>query len=130
MIHPIKHTGYLLIAMIAPACLGQAPPTASMQPTPPSETLRVLSYNIHMWEPSVEELTAVIQAANADIVGLNEAWTEKPNNALAKALGYNIIYGGHNPATPTPRQPHWINRYYMPQVLLTKHKILILAEAH
>jgi len=89
-----------------------------------AETLRVLSYNIHMWEPGVEALAGVITAAEADIVGLNEAWNEKLNNALAEKLGYNIVYGGYKPAKPLPRRPHWINGYYMPQVLLTRHKIV------
>ena len=58
------------------------------------ETLRVLSYNIHMWEPSVKVLTGVIKSADPDIVGLNEAWTEKHNGEIAKALGYNMVCGG------------------------------------
>ena len=88
------------------------------------ETLRVLSYNIHMWEPGVEALTEVIQAANPDIVGLNEAWSEKRNDAIAKALGYQILCGGQGmPGTP-PWKSHSVNDYYMPQVLLTKHRIV------
>ncbi len=101
-----------------------AVPTAAATRPSQAETLRVLSYNIHMWEPGVEALAAVIRASEADIVGLNEAWNEKNNNALAEKLGYNIIYGGYKPAKPLPRQAHWINGYYMPQVLLTRHKIV------
>lgn len=87
------------------------------------EDLRVLSYNIHMWEPGVEGLAAVIQAADADIVGLNEAWNGKRNEELAKKLGYNIAYGGQK-SEPKPRKAHWINDHYMPQVLLTKHRVV------
>lgn len=89
-----------------------------------AETLKVLSYNIHMWQPSVADVAAIIKAADADIVGLNEAWSETKNNQIAEALGYNILYGGHNPAKPVSRQAHSINHYYMPQVLLTRHKII------
>ena len=77
-----------------------------------------------MWESSVETLTGVIKAANPDIVGLNEAWNEKKNGEIAKALGYNIICGGQGtPGSPTKRS-HCVNDYYMPQVLLTRHKIV------
>jgi endonuclease/exonuclease/phosphatase family metal-dependent hydrolase/pimeloyl-ACP methyl ester carboxylesterase len=89
-----------------------------------AETLRVLSYNIHTWQPSVEALAGVIKASGADIVGLNEAWDQKRNDALAEKLGYNIVYGGCKPAKAVERQPHWVNGYYMPQVLLTRHKIV------
>jgi len=88
------------------------------------ETLRVLSYNIHMWEPGVNALTGVIKAADPDIVGLNEAWNENRNDEIAKALGYNIICGGQGMPGTSPGKPHWINDYYMPQVLLTKHTIV------
>lgn len=91
---------------------------------PAAETLRVLSYNIHMWEPGVKALTEVIRAANPDIVGLNEAWTEKHNQELARALGYHIVGGGQGMPHGSPAQAHWINDYYMPQILLTKHKII------
>jgi endonuclease/exonuclease/phosphatase family metal-dependent hydrolase len=95
-----------------------------LPPARTSETLRVLSYNIHMWEPSVEALTTVIRAASPDIVGLNEAWNETHNRELAQALGYHMVCGGQGiPGTSEP-QAHWINDYYMPQVLLTKHKIV------
>jgi endonuclease/exonuclease/phosphatase family metal-dependent hydrolase len=87
------------------------------------ETLRVLSYNIHMWEPSVEALTGVIKAADPDIVGLNEAWTEKKNAKIAKALGYNIVCGGQGVPGSGTKRHHCVNDYYMPQVLLTKHTI-------
>lgn len=87
------------------------------------ETLRVLSYNIHMWEPSVKALTEVIKAADADIVGLNEAWNEKRNDEIAKALGYRIICGGQGMPGASPAKAHWINDYYMPQVLLTRHEV-------
>ena len=88
------------------------------------ESLRVLSYNIHMWEPEVEVLTGVIRAADPDIVGLNEAWNEKRNDEIAKALGYHIICGGQGMPGGSPGKAHWINDYYMPQVLLTRHKIV------
>ena len=88
------------------------------------ETLRVLSYNIHMWEPGVKALASVIKAADPDIVGLNEAWNQKRNDEIAKALGYRIICGGQGMPGNSPRKSHWINDYYMPQVLLTKHTIV------
>ena len=88
------------------------------------EDLRVLSYNIHMWEPGVEALAGVIKAADADIVGLNEAWNEERSMAVAKALGYNIVYGGQTPPAPMPPKAHWINDHYMPQVLLTRLRIV------
>ena len=88
------------------------------------ETLSVLSYNIHMWESSVETLTGVIKAANPDIVGLNEAWNEKKNGEIAKALGYNIICGGQGVPGSGTKRSHCVNDYYMPQVLLTRHKIV------
>jgi hypothetical protein len=87
------------------------------------ETLRVLSYNIHMWEPGVKALAEVIKAADADIVGLNEAWNEKRNDEIAKVLGYRVICGGQGMPGGSPKKAHWINDYYMPQVLLTKHKV-------
>ena len=88
------------------------------------ETLRVMSYNIHMWEPSVETLTGVIKAANPDIVGLNEAWNEKKNGEIAKALNYNIVCGGQGAPGSGTKRSHCVNDYYMPQVLLTRHKIV------
>lgn len=87
------------------------------------EELRVLTYNIHMWEPGVDELASVIKASGADIVGLNEAWDGIRNEALARTLGYHIAYGGRQ-SDAKPRKPHWINDHYMPQVLLTKHRIV------
>jgi endonuclease/exonuclease/phosphatase family metal-dependent hydrolase len=89
-----------------------------------TETLRVLTYNIHMWQIGVKDLAEVIRSADADVVGLNEAWSEKQNEAIAKELGFNIIYGGQNPARETPNKPHTVNGFYMPQVLLTRHKIV------
>jgi len=88
------------------------------------EKLSVLSYNIHMWESSVETLTGVIKAANPDVVGLNEAWNEKKNGEIAKALGYNIICGGQGVPGSGTKRHHCVNDYYMPQVLLTRHKVL------
>lgn len=90
----------------------------------PTEDLRLLTYNIHMWEPGVKDLSSVIKESKADIVALNESWNGKNNDALAKELGYNIVYGGQNPARPVPQKAHWINQHYMPQVLLTKHRIV------
>jgi endonuclease/exonuclease/phosphatase family metal-dependent hydrolase len=113
----------------APATQPASGPAASSEAaeaaeTSGAETLRVLSYNIHMWQPSVEALAGVIKASGADIVGLNEAWDQKRNDALAEKLGYNIVYGGCEPAKLVDRLPHWVNGYYMPQVLLTRHKIV------
>jgi endonuclease/exonuclease/phosphatase family metal-dependent hydrolase len=88
------------------------------------ETLRVLSYNIHMWEPGVKALAAVIKAADPDIVGLNEAWHEKRNHEIAQALGYHLVCGGQGMPGTAPAQSHWINDYYMPQVLLTRHRVV------
>jgi endonuclease/exonuclease/phosphatase (EEP) superfamily protein YafD len=79
------------------------------------ETLSVLSYNIHMWESSVETLTGVIKAANPDIVGLNEAWNEKKNGEIAKALGYNIVCGGQGVPGSGTKRSHCVNDYYMPK---------------
>jgi len=108
--------GFLLLAA-SPVVL-RAEPTGNK-----GEELRVLTYNIHMWEPGVEALAAVIRAADADIVGLNEAWNGARNEELAQELGYHIVYGGKQ-SEPKPRRPHWINDHYMPQVLLTKHRIV------
>ena len=83
------------------------------------ETLDVLSYNIHMWEPGVKALSDVIKTADPDIVGLNEAWSEKHNNQLANALDYRIVGGGQGVPGASPRRAHWVNDYYMPQMLLT-----------
>lgn len=88
------------------------------------ETLRVLSYNIHMWEISVDDLAKVIQAADADIVGLNEAWDATRNEEIARALGYEIVYGGRASAETGATHAHKINGYYMPQVLLTRHRVI------
>lgn len=89
-----------------------------------AETVKILTYNIHMWQPKVDDLAAVIKKSDAGIVGLQEAWTESKNLELAKALGYNIVFGGHQPKKRVPRKPHWINQHYMPQVLLTRHRIV------
>ena len=96
--------------------------SAAAEPKP--ETLRVLSYNIHMWRTGVEPLAKLIKAADADIVGLNEAWNERRNDEIAKKLGYNIVYGGQNPEKGHPDKAHWVNGFYMPQVLLTKHRVV------
>lgn len=90
----------------------------------PGETVRVLSYNIHMWQIKVDELAEIIREADADVVGLNEAWSEKQNEAIARALGYNVVYGGQNPKERPPKKAHTVNGHYMPQVLLTKHKVI------
>ncbi len=95
-----------------------------VDPAGNAETLRVLSYNIHMWEPGVKVLAEVIRAANPDIVGLNEAWNEKRNHEIAQALGYHIVCGGQGMPSASPAQAHWVNDYYMPQVLLTKHRVV------
>ena len=89
-----------------------------------SESLRVLSYNIHMWQIGVKDLASVIRAADADVVGLNEAWNEQRNEEIARELGYHVVYGGQNPEARPPRKPHTVNGYYMPQVLLTRHKVV------
>ncbi len=88
------------------------------------QTLKVLAYNIHMWQPGVKQLASNIRASGADIVGLNEAWTGKKNVELAKALGYRVVFGGQDTPPPAKRRSHSINRHYMPQVLLTRHKIV------
>ncbi|MFT6861937.1 MAG: hypothetical protein ACJAVK_000490 [Akkermansiaceae bacterium] len=64
---------------------------------PAAEKVRVLSYNIHMWQIGVDELAAVIRKSEADIIGLNEAWDEKRNEAIAKELAYNSVFGGCSP---------------------------------
>ena len=97
---------------------------AGLSQAEPSEDLRLLTYNIHMWEPGVKGLSAVIKESNADIVALNESWNGMKNDALAKELGYNIVYGGQNTSPSLPQKAHWINKHYMPQVLLTKHRIV------
>ncbi|MCP4313826.1 MAG: hypothetical protein GY790_21440 [Bacteroidetes bacterium] len=97
---------------------------SSQELTTVRETLSVLSYNIHMWEPDLETLTGLIKAANPDIVGLQEAWNEKKNGEIAKALGYNIICGGQGVPGSGIKRDHCVNDYYMPQVLLTRHKIV------
>ncbi|MEO9593128.1 endonuclease/exonuclease/phosphatase family protein [Rhodopirellula bahusiensis] len=86
--------------------------------------MNVLSYNIHMWQIEVDDLAAIIRESGADIVGLNEAWNEKHNEAITQELGYNAVYGGRSPAEEHPAKAHTINGFYMPQVLLTKHKII------
>jgi endonuclease/exonuclease/phosphatase family metal-dependent hydrolase len=91
---------------------------------PAAENVSVLSYNIHMWQIGVDDLAAVIRKAGADIVGLNEAWDEKRNEAIAKKLGYSSVFGGGSPTEKHPAKAHTINGFYMPQVLLTKHKII------
>ena len=89
-----------------------------------AEQIKVLCYNIHMWQISVDELTEVIRKSEADIIGLNEAWGEKQNEEIAKKLGYNCVYGGRSPKKEHPKKAHTVNGHYMPQVLLTKHKII------
>ena len=91
---------------------------------PAAENVRVISYNIHMWQIGVDDLAAVIRKSEADIVGLNEAWDEKKNEAIAGKLGYNSVFGGRSPTEKHPAKAHTINGFYMPQVLLTKHKII------
>ena len=91
---------------------------------PAAENVRVISYNIHMWQIGVDDLAAVIRKSEADIVGLNEAWDEKKNEAIAGRLGYNSVFGGRSPTEKHPAKAHTINGFYMPQVLLTKHKII------
>lgn len=93
-------------------------------PAAEQETLRVLSYNIHMWQIGVEPLAKLIKEADADIIGLNEAWDQRRNDEIAAKLGYNIVYGGQDPERKHPDKAHSVNGFYMPQVLLTKHKVL------
>ena len=89
------------------------------------EELKVLSYNIHQWRIGVDELAKLIREADADIIGLNEAWNEKRNEEIAEKLGFNVVYGGQNPPDPKPKpKPHTVNDFYMPQVLLTRHKVV------
>jgi hypothetical protein len=57
----IRLIGCILFFLVLPVSAGA------------KETLSVLSYNIHMWESSVETLTGVIKAANPDIVVLQVA---------------------------------------------------------
>lgn len=99
-------------------------PSAADTPKQAPEQLRLLTYNIHMGEPGAEALASVIEQADADIVVLNEAWNAKQNEALAKNLGYHIAYGGQSDADKFRSKPHWIGRYYMPQVLLSRHRIV------
>ena len=74
-----------------------------------SEELRLLTYNIHMWEPGMETLSTIIEKSNADIIALSEAWNGDKNEALAKKLGYRIAYGGKETTPPLPKRAHWIN---------------------
>lgn len=98
---------------------------ASGQEAPAARnSLRFLSYNIHMWQIGVKDLTQIIKEADADVVGLNEAWNEKKNEEIARELGYQVVYGGRQQPDPTPGKSHTINGFYMPQVLLTKHKVV------
>ena len=90
----------------------------------PNPDLRLLSYNIHMWQIEVKKLAGIIKTAYADVVGLNEAWNGKKNEEIARELGYHVIYGGQKERNPPPAKSHSIKGYYMPQVLLTKHKVL------
>ncbi len=89
-----------------------------------AEELRVLAYNIHMWQLRTGELAEVIREADADLVGLNEAWDGRRNDEIAETLGYNIVYGGQHPDPKHPPKAHTVNGFYMPQVLLTKHRIV------
>ncbi len=107
------------LVLLVIARFSTAQPT---QQTP--EELRLLTYNIHMWQPGVDALSDLIEQANADIVVLNEAWNAKQNDTLAKKTGYHIAYGGQQSAAASAQKPHWIDGHYMPQVLLTKHRIV------
>lgn len=98
--------------------------TRQEDPVSDDDTLRVLGYNIHMWQIGVDELATLIREADADIVGLNEAWDESRNDEIARKLEYNIIYGGQNQPENGEPEAHTINGFYMPQVLLTKHRII------
>lgn len=69
---------------------------ALQAPAKEQEILRVLSYNIHMWQIKVDALAKIIKAADADIVGLNEAWDAERNNELAKQLGYRRVWNSEN----------------------------------
>ncbi len=92
--------------------------------TAKEESIKFLTYNIHMWEPKVDDLVKVIRNSGADVIGLQEAWTESKNLELAKKLGYNVVFGGYQAKSKKPRRAHWIHGYHMPQVLLTRHKII------
>jgi len=121
--HLMNTISFLLLSLVfcAPA-FAIEPDESGTKPA--VEKISVLSYNIHMWQIAVDDLAAVIRKSGADIIGLNEAWDEKQNEAIAGKLGYNCVFGGRAPTAKHPAKAHTINGFYMPQVLLTKHKII------
>jgi endonuclease/exonuclease/phosphatase family metal-dependent hydrolase len=68
--------------------------------------MRILTYNIHGWrtqegQPNLTAIAAVLAAADADIIGLNEVFypraapgsTEPALTALARQLGMEYVFG-------------------------------------
>ena len=92
--------------------------TPQIPPSPPQERpltntgrliqlnkqlLKVLTADVQSLSPNIEELIALIQVENFDVIGLNETWLDTQNTHLLQKLPY-MAYKVFDVDKPTPTE--------------------------
>ena len=58
---------------------GKPPPTKAGRLVQPNNLLKVLTANVQSLSPKIDELIALIQVENFDVIALNETWLDTQN---------------------------------------------------
>ena len=67
---------------------GKPPPTETGRLIQPNNLLKVLTANVQSLSPKIDELIALIQVENFDVIALNETWLDIQNNSIQ----FNKVY--------------------------------------
>ena len=84
---------------------GKPPPTKTGRLIQPNNLLKVLTANVQSLSPKIDELIALIQVENFDVIALNETWLDTQNKHLLTEVfihGYKVFHV--DKPTPTGRR--------------------------
>ena len=74
---------------------GKLPSTKIGTLTQPINLLKVLTANVQSLSPKIDELSALIQVENFDVIALNKTWLDTKNKHLLAEVaihGYKIFH--------------------------------------
>ena len=76
----------------------------------PNNLLNVLTANVQSLSPKIDELIALIQSENFDVIVINETWLDTQNkHLLAEVATHGNIHGFSCGQTNSNRKGSWIN---------------------
>ena len=92
---------------------GKPPPTKTGRLIQPNNLLKVLTANVQSLLPEIDELIALIQVENFEVIALNEIWLDTQNKHLLAEVsihGYKVFHV--DKPTPSGRGGGSIMYYY------------------